>query len=108
MNLINKHCALLPATLLASSLVLASNSAVRTVAADAAHEPFLPDSRDRYTINYKATNADAVEGLARLVRSFTAPTSNIFPNGITGTLQVTDDAATLKLALESGPAFAPP
>lgn len=72
-----------------------NNSEVPTVTADAHHAPTLPENSDRYTLHYQATHFDAVEDLARIARSFTPATSQIFPlqNGV---LQITDTATSLK------------
>ena len=65
------------------------------VTADIQHPPTLPDSSDQYyTMKYKATNPDAIEDLARLVRSFTPATSRIIPSA--NLLSVTEPAANLK------------
>ncbi len=63
---------------------------------DAQHPPALPNNSDLYTIKYKLKNPDALEHLARLVRSFTASSSRIFPVIDGGLLQVTDTANSLK------------
>ena len=66
------------------------------IVTDALRPPTLPNNSDLYTIKYKLRNSDAVEHLARLVRSFTPASSRIFPLIDTGTLQVTDTADSLK------------
>src|SRR4051812_37299242 len=92
----NYFAAFLLGSALVSSLALADSTAIPVATADSRHAPVLPNNQELYTLKYKATNAETVEELARLVRSFTPQTSRIIPYEYSGMLHVTDTAASLR------------
>ena len=67
---------------------------------DQKHTPELPNTWDLVTLEYKATNAEVVEQIARTARSFMPANSRIIPSDINGTLLVTDTGPNLKKLYE--------
>lgn len=74
----------------------ARDSTIPVVKADAQTPPTLPNTWDLYTLNYKASNPEIVDQIARFSRSFMPANARIIPVEVSGTLLVTDSAANLK------------
>ena len=92
-----KRMFLLLCTLVIGSYAFAGSDRIPTrVDADAGHPPMLEDGEGLYTLNYHLIHREVADDLARLVRSFTPPTSRIFGKSESGALEVTDTAASLR------------
>lgn len=78
----------------------ARDSAIPYIKASKGNEPDLPNNWDMMTIEYKATNPDSVEAIARTSRAFMPANSRIIPEELSGSLLITDSAANLKKLYE--------
>jgi len=78
----------------------ARDSAIPLLKADKSHEPKLPNNWDMMTLEYKATNNDVVEHIARSSRAFMPANSRIIPDEVGGNVIITDSAANLKKIYE--------
>jgi type II secretory pathway component GspD/PulD (secretin) len=74
----------------------ARDAAIPTFTADEKNAPEFSRNFDLMTMRYKATHPDAVEPLARAMRSFMPANSRIIPDELGGWLLVTDTAPNLK------------
>ncbi len=74
----------------------ARDSAIPLVKSQKMQPPNLPDTWDLMTLEYKSSNPEGVEEMARTCRSFMPANSRIIPVELSGTLLVTDAAANLK------------
>jgi type II secretory pathway component GspD/PulD (secretin) len=76
------------------------DSAIPVVPADDKTAPSLPNTWDLMTMKYKVNNPEAVEEIARTMRSFMPANSRIIPVELAGLLLVTDTSANLKKLYE--------
>ena len=78
----------------------ARDTNVPSFSADAKRPPQLPNTWDIVNLKYKATHAESVEMIARVLRSFLPATARIIPSDLSGMLIITAAAPDAKKAYE--------